>query len=151
LMQLSVDTSWWLRYRSRQNPDLGATFPPLIPSLAVGQHTAIPRNNSELGDPNNISHHVQAIANTAGFHFAFIEQGGSSLYAAMAQKVTSPGSVANRSEYRSHRDGALSNVARQGGKHSTRDRWGFGLSRSEQSFSGEAVAKNLIMPEPCKF
>jgi hypothetical protein len=53
----------------------------------VGQHTAIPRNNAELGDPNNISNHVQAIANTAGFHFAFIEQGGSSLYATMAQKA----------------------------------------------------------------
>src|SRR5579859_2424399 len=28
LMQLSVDTSWWTRYRSdNQNPDLGDTFP----------------------------------------------------------------------------------------------------------------------------
>jgi len=28
------------------------------------------------------------LPNTAGFHFAFIEQGGSSLYPALAQKVT---------------------------------------------------------------
>ena len=54
------------------------------------QHTAIPRNNGELGDPNNPSDHVKAIAFTAGFHFAFIEQGGTSLYATLAQKVTGP-------------------------------------------------------------
>jgi hypothetical protein len=87
LMQLTVDTSWWTRYRSTTNPDLGATFPNAVPSLATGLHTAIPRNNSELGDPNNPSDHVKAIAFTAGFHFAFIEQGGTSLYAAMARKV----------------------------------------------------------------
>src|SRR3984893_16964002 len=89
LMKLTVDTSWWTRYRSRQNPDFGATFPNVVPTLGVGQHPAIPRNDADLGDPTNISQHVQAIANTAGFHFAFIEQGGSSLYATMAQKVTS--------------------------------------------------------------
>jgi hypothetical protein len=32
---------------------------------------------------------MQAIANTAGFHFAFIEQGGSSLYPTLALKATS--------------------------------------------------------------
>ena len=88
LMQLTVDTSWWTRYRSTKNPDFGATFPQAIPSLNVGRHPAIPRNDAEMGDPNNISAHVQAIGNTAGFHFAFIEQGGTSLYSAMAQKVT---------------------------------------------------------------
>src|SRR6478752_4277624 len=66
LMQLTVDTSWWTRYRSTKNPDFGATFPQAIPTLAVGQHPAIPRNDAELGDPNNISSHVQALANTAG-------------------------------------------------------------------------------------
>jgi hypothetical protein len=73
LMQLTLDTSWWARYRSTKNPDLGAAFPQLIPSLNKGQHTALPRNEAELGDPNDISTHVQAIANTAAFHFAFIE------------------------------------------------------------------------------
>src|SRR5256714_8204218 len=90
LTQLTVDTSWWTRYRSTTNPDLGATFPNAVPSLATGLHTAIPRNNSELGDPNNPSDHIKAIAFTAGFHFGFIEQGGTSLYAAMAQKANSP-------------------------------------------------------------
>jgi hypothetical protein len=92
LTQLTVDTSWWTRYRSTTNPDLGATFPNAVPSLATGLHTAIPRNNSDLGsnDPENPSDHMKAVAFTAGFHFAFIEQGGTSLYAAMAQKANSP-------------------------------------------------------------
>jgi len=89
LKQLTVDTSWWTRYRSTTNPDFGATFPDAVPSLKTGQHAAIPRNNNELGDPNNPSDHVKAIAFTAGFHFGFIEQGGTSLYATLAQKVTS--------------------------------------------------------------
>ncbi len=85
LTQLSVDTSWWTRYRSRtQNPDLGDTFPQAIPTLAVGQHTAIPRSDADLSS----SSHLQAIANTAGFHFGTIEQGGSSLYPSLAQRVT---------------------------------------------------------------
>jgi hypothetical protein len=89
LKQLTVDTSWWTRYRSTTNPDFGATFPNAVPSLDIGLHTAIPRNNDELGDPNNPSDHVKAIAFTAGFHFGYIEQGGTSLYATLAQKVTS--------------------------------------------------------------
>ena len=77
LMQLTVDTSWWTRNRSRTgNPDLGDTFAQAIPTLAVGQHTAIPRTDNDLQDAN----FLQAIGNTAGFHFATIEQGGSSLY-----------------------------------------------------------------------
>ena len=84
-----MDTSWWTRYRSTTNPDFGAIFPDAVPSLNTGQHTAIPRNNAELDDSNNPSDHVKAIAFTAGFHFGFIEQGGTSLYATLAQKVTS--------------------------------------------------------------
>src|SRR5208337_3369147 len=71
LMQLTVDTTWWTRYRSRTgNPDLGDTFKQAIPSLAVGQHPAIPRTDKDFGSLT----FTQAIANTAGFHFAFIEQ-----------------------------------------------------------------------------
>jgi Ferritin-like domain len=89
LKELTVDTSWWTRYRSTANPDFGATFPNAVPSLDIGLHTAIPRNDDELGDPDNPSDHVKAIAFTAGFHFGYIEQGGTSLYATLAQKVTS--------------------------------------------------------------
>src|SRR5881227_3536850 len=87
LMQLTVDTSWWTRYRSDSlNPDLGDTLPQAIPDLATGEHPAIPRTDADLR-PHR---HLQAIANTAGFHFAWIEQGGTSLYPSLAQRVTHP-------------------------------------------------------------
>ena len=95
LMQLTVDTSWWTRYRSRNgNPDLGTTFfPNAVPSLAVGQHPAIPRTDDDVRPSVRangvVSDFTQAIANTAGFHFAWIEQGGSSLYPQLAQRVSS--------------------------------------------------------------
>jgi hypothetical protein len=85
LMQLTVDTSWWTRYRSRtKNPDFGDTFPQAVPGLFAGMFPAIPRDSGDLSPAD----HVQAIANTAGFHFAFIEQGGTSLYPSLAQRVT---------------------------------------------------------------
>ena len=85
LMQLTVDTSWWTRYRSdNKNPDFGDTFPQAIAGLAAGQFPAIPRNDGDLTPPD----HLQAIANTAGFHFGFIEQGGTSLYPSLAQRIT---------------------------------------------------------------
>ncbi len=85
LMQLTVDTSWWTRYRSRtKNPDFGDTFPPAIPGLIQGKFPAIPRSDADL-TPGT---HLQAIANTAAFHFATIEQGGTSLYPALAQRVS---------------------------------------------------------------
>jgi hypothetical protein len=85
LMQLSVDTTWWTRYRSgTKNPDFGDTFPQAVPTLAVGHHPAIPRTDADLSP----SDHLQAIANTAGFHFGTIEQGGTSLYPSVAQRVS---------------------------------------------------------------
>jgi hypothetical protein len=88
-MHLNVDTSWYIRYRSATNPDLGATFPQAIKLQNV---TAIPRNNNDFNgtaNPNFLgNNHIQAIANTAAFHFGYIEQGGSSLYAALSRKVT---------------------------------------------------------------
>src|SRR3984957_5121533 len=82
LMPLNVDTSWFIRYRSATNPDFGAPFPQAI---NISDRTAIPRTNADFGDAN----HIQVIANTAAFHFGYIEQGGSSLYAALSQKVSS--------------------------------------------------------------
>jgi hypothetical protein len=84
IMQLSVDTSWYVRYRSATNPDFGATFAQALAALANGEFPGIPRTNDDFGPKN----HVQAIANTAAFHFGFIEQAGSSLYATLSQKVS---------------------------------------------------------------
>src|SRR5205809_3825944 len=87
LTKLTVDTSWWTRYRDdSHNPDLDPnfTFPQAVPTLGVNQHTAIPRTDADTSDPN----FLQAIANTAAFHFATIEQGGNSLYPSMALRAT---------------------------------------------------------------
>jgi hypothetical protein len=87
LMQLTVDTSWWTRYRSdTKNPDFGDSFPQAVPDLSKGQFPAIPRDDGDLHPKK----HLQAIANTAGFHFGFIEQGGTSLYPSLAQRVSDP-------------------------------------------------------------
>jgi hypothetical protein len=89
LMQLTVDTSWWVKYRSSTlNPDLdpNSRFPQAVPSLSSGRFPAIPRTDADLSPQG----HIQAIANTAGFHFCFIEQGGTSLYPTLAQKVSHP-------------------------------------------------------------
>jgi hypothetical protein len=82
LMQLTVDTSWYIRYRSKTNPDFGATFPQAV---TITGKPAIPITNADFGPPD----HIQAIADTAAFHFGTIEQGGSTLYSAMAQKASS--------------------------------------------------------------
>jgi hypothetical protein len=84
LQHLNVDTSWFVRYRSATNPDFGATFPQAI---NITNRTAIPITDADLNNPN--PNHIQVIANTAAFHFGYIEQGGSSLYQALSQKVSS--------------------------------------------------------------
>lgn len=146
LMQLSVDTSWWTRYRSKENPDLGARLPQAVPTLNVGQHPAIPTSEADLNDAN----HIQAIANTAGFHFAFIEQAGTSLYATLSQRVSS-------SE-------VLKITISIGGSEIMHfqvwhDKAGNAVPLTDGSLTfpnltenqPESLQANLIMPEPCDF
>jgi Ferritin-like domain len=95
LLKLNVDLSWYTRYRSGQNPDLGAH---LRGPFTIKNQPAIPLNDTDT-PPNQpqtvppatpLEARMQAIANTAGFHFAFIEQGGASLYPTLAFKATDP-------------------------------------------------------------
>jgi hypothetical protein len=155
LTQLTVDTSWWTRYRSRnKNPDFGDTFPPAVPTLAVGQHTAIPRTDDDLKDSN----FVQAMANTAGFHFPTIEQGGNSLYPSLAQRVTHPEVLrvvlsigpTETAHFQTWHDKAgnappLTAVDPVTGVSVTFP------DLNSPPFGGEDFKTNLIMPEPCPF
>jgi hypothetical protein len=77
-----VNTSYYTRYRSNENPDLGASF---TGPVTINDKKAIPQFNATDDAPPD---HIQAIANTAAFHFAFIEVGGSSLYPTLALQVT---------------------------------------------------------------
>src|SRR6266550_1739358 len=82
LMHMNVDTSWYLRYRSSGNPDFGDTFGQAV---TIVDRPGIPVKAQNLYTDNQ----MQAIANTAAFHFAMIEQGGSSLYDALSTKCSS--------------------------------------------------------------
>src|SRR3954466_12945145 len=148
LTELTVDTSYWRRYRSdSQNPDLGDTLPQAVPGLAAGKYPAIPRSNDDL-HPRK---HLQAIANTAAFHFGMIEQGGTSLYASLAQRVT---------------DAEVLRILLSIGPTETmhfqtwQDKAGnappltdppTGLTFPDLNAGSELSKPNLIMPEPTKF
>ena len=148
LMQLTVDTSFWTRYRSDSlNPDLGDTLPQAVPGLAGGKFPAIPLTDADLSPPD----HLQAIANTAGFHFAFIEQGGTSLYSSLAQRVK------NKEVLR-----ILLSIGGSEIMHfqTWQDKAGNapplndptnGLVFPDLNADGEILQTNLIMPEPTFF
>jgi len=150
LMQLTLDTSWWSRYRDpNHNPDLnpGFAFPPAVPGLLNGQFPGIPRTDADLMN----DHHLQAIANTAGFHFPSIEVGGTSLYPSLAQRVTnaevlkivlSIGPV-EAMHFQTWQDKA-------GNAPAVVDPTN-GLTFPDLSNAGELLQANLIMPEPCPF
>jgi Ferritin-like domain len=95
LLKLNVDLSWYTRYRSANNPDFGAK---LKGPFTIKNQPAIPLNDNDtpptqpqpVPPANPQESRMQAIANTAGFHFAFIEQGGASLYPTLAFKATDP-------------------------------------------------------------
>jgi Ferritin-like domain len=157
LMQLTLDTSWWTRYRSStHNPDLDPDFkfPQAIPTLAVGEHTAIPRNDEDTTDAN----FLQAIANTAAFHMPTIEQGGNSLYPSMAQRATSvevlrilisigPTETMHFQTWQDKAGNAppLTAVDPMTGVSVTFP------DLNSPPFGGEDFQTNLIMPEPCPF
>lgn len=159
LMQLTVDTSWWTRYRSRtQNPDVNPNFEfaQAVPGLSSGKFPAIPRNDNDLigSTDKKPSDHLQAIANTAGFHFAFIEQGGTSLYPSLAQRVTHPEVLrillsigpTETQHFQTWQDKA-------GNAPAVKDPTN-GLTFPDLNsppFGGEDFQTNLIMPEPTVF
>jgi hypothetical protein len=93
LLSLNVDTSWYIRYRSVENPDLGAKFPQAVtitnePGIPLDDAETPPGNPAPVPPTTPQERRMQAIANTAGFHFAYIEQGGASLYPILALKAT---------------------------------------------------------------
>src|SRR5579862_4842154 len=168
LQQLTVETTWWTRYRSATaNPDFGGSFENAVPDLARGQHSAIPRSDGDLGlnadgTPTN---HLQAIANTAGFHFAFIEQGGTSLYPALAQKVSNlevlrillsigPSETMHFQTWQDKAGNALPLTDFDKINKSSVTFTALSAAQGEtdpESLNGDTLQANLIMPEPTQF
>jgi hypothetical protein len=181
LTQLTVDTSFWSRYRSITNPDFdaGAKFVQAVPDLAVGQHTAIPRTDDDTAgstisadpanNPTSITAHLQAIAFTAGFHFAFIEQGGTSLYPTLAQQVTNlevlrillsigPSETMHFQTWQDKAGNALpitdTDTGFPGSTGATVRFSTLSAAQGEtnpESLKGDTLQSNLIMPEPTHF
>jgi hypothetical protein len=153
LMQLTLDTSWWTRYRARiHNPDLepNFVFPQAVPDLFHGQFTAIPRTDADL-QPHK---HIQAIANTAGFHFPTIEQGGNSLYPAMAQRATSVEVLRILISIGPTETMHFQTWSDKAGNAPPLTDPTNGLTFPDLNappFGGETFQTNLIMPEPCAF
>ena len=162
LMHLNVDTSFWTRYRSdANNPDLDPNFvfgQAVNPPHGIQNRTAIPRNNNDTFSSSATSQtdHLKAIAFTAGFHFTFIEQGGTSLYASLAQRVTDPEVLrillsigpTETMHFQTWQDKAgnatpLTDIDPVTGSSVT-----FVDLTTNQP---EALQANLIMPEPCPF
>jgi len=161
LMNLNVDTSFWTRYRSAtQNPDLN-------PNFAFGQaetitnRTAIPRTDDDLTGPAhiapfNIPDHLKAIAFTAGFHFCAIEQGGSSLYPSLAQRVTNVDVLrillsigpTETAHFQTWHDKAGNVLTVTDVDPVTGSKVTFRQLSTNQP---ESLQSNLIMPEPCPF
>jgi hypothetical protein len=175
LMQLTVDTSFWSRYRSITNPDVdeGAAFVQAVPSLNMGQHTAIPRTDNDTAGSNaattTFTTHLQAIAFTAGFHFAFIEQGGTSLYPTLALQVTNlevlrillsigPSETMHFQTWQDKAGNALpitdTDVGFPGSTGATVTFTDLTQAKGEtqpESLNGDTLQANLIMPEPAHF
>jgi hypothetical protein len=158
LMRLTVDTSWWTRYRDPDhNPDLDPShvFPQAVPTLFTGQHTAIPRTDADTQDGN----FLQAIANTAAFHFPTIEQGGTTLYPAMALRAKSTEVLrilisigpTETMHFQTWQDKAGNAPALTAVDPVTNVSVTFPDLSGNTTPVTEVFQNNLIMPEPCPF
>jgi ferritin-like protein len=153
LMELTLDTSWWTRYRSdSHNPDLDPLFqfPQAVPDLFKGPHTAIPRSDADLKPLR----HIQAIANTAGFHMPTIEQGGTTLYPAMALRASSVEVLRILISIGPTETMHFQTWSDKAGNAPPLTDPTNGLTfpnLNAPPFGGETFQTNLIMPEPCPF
>ena len=153
LMQLTLDTSWYTRYRSsNHNPDLDPNFvfPQAVPDLAKGQFPAIPRTDADL-EPEL---HLQAIVNTAMWHMPTIEQGGSSLYPSMAQRATSAEVLRiliSIGPTETMHFQTWSDLAGDAPPLTDPTNGLTFVDLNSPPFGGEEFTTSLIMPEPCPF
>jgi hypothetical protein len=164
LQNLNVDTSWYTRYRSGVNPDFGATFPQAVniknePAIPLNDSDTPPNMSAPVPPTTNQQKRMQAIANTAGFHFAMIEQGGSSLYTTMSLKVSSLevlrivvsiGGV-EVNHFAVWHDKAGNAVAQPLAGVKDPETGVTFPDLNSPPFGGEAFQTNLIMPEPAEF
>src|SRR6202521_3240547 len=167
LQQLDVDTSYYTRYRSNLNPDFGATFPQAVkivnqPAIPVSDGDTPPGQAQPVPPANPKQSRMQAIANSAAFHFALIEQGGSSLYPTLALQVTdlevlrivlSIGGVEidHFSLWHDKLGNAVSGMLAGVVDPETGTKFPDLNNPANQPFGNDLAQTNLILPEPCQF
>jgi hypothetical protein len=162
LLNLNVDTGYWTRYRDTDhNPDLDTNF--VFPQAqnrpgGIKNRKAIPQDNMDTAGSNGTTQtdHLKAIAFTAGFHFAFIEQGGTSIYPSLAQRVSSKEVLrillsigpTETQHFQTWQDKAGNATPLT----DTDSRTGSKVTFTDLHASTDPLLiANLIMPEPCPF
>ena len=157
LLQLTLDTSWYTRYRDdNHNPDLdpNQVFLQAVPGLHNGQFKAIPATDDDLNPPL----HLQAIAATAALHMPTVEQGGNSLYPSLAQRASSaevlrilisigPAETMHFQTWSDIAADVLSDVA----PFTDPTNGLFFPNVNNPPLAGPLFQNNRIMPEPCPF
>ena len=164
LSKLTVDTSWYTRYRGTGNPDLGATFPQAVnivgePTIPLSDGDTPPNQMQPVPPVGSQETRMQAIANAAAFHFATFDAAGSSVYTDLSLKVTDPevlrivvsilGVEVNHFAVWHDKAGNAVSQPLAGVKDPET-----GVTFQDLNsppFGGEAFQTNLIFPEPCQF
>jgi hypothetical protein len=164
LMDLNLDTSWYVRYRSQQNPDFGATFAPPFP---IQHQPAIPLSDADtppmMEQPvppvSREQQRMQAIANAAAWHFPTVEQGGASLYGAFIPMATAKVVLrilyaiggSEVAHFQTWHDKAGNTVSDPLAGVTDPETGVTFPNLNNPPFGGELFQTNLIMPEPCQF
>ena len=164
LMSLDVDTSWYTRYRSTQNPDLGATFPQAVtithqPTIPLDDSDTPPTQMQPVPPTTRQQRRMQAIANAAGFHFALFDQAGSSVYTNLLLNVTNAEVLrvvvsilgVEVNHFAVWHDKAGNAVAQPLAGVTDPETGVTFPDLNAPPFGGEQFQTNLIFPEPCEF
>jgi hypothetical protein len=165
LMNLDVDTSWYTRYRSTQNPDLGGgPFPQAVnitnqPAIPVDDADTPPGQKQPAPPKTRHQRRMQAIANTAGFHFATFDQAGSSVYTNLILNVSRREVLrvlvsilgVEVDHFAVWHDKAGNAVSQPLAGVTDPETGVMFPDLNSPPFGGEEFQTNLIFPEPCAF
>jgi len=164
LSNLTVDTSWYTRYRSTGNPDRGTIFPQAVnitgePTIPQSDSDTPPHQMQPVPPAGKAETRMQAIANAAAFHFATFDAFGSSVYTHLSLKVRNPQVLrivvsilgVEVNHFAVWHDKAGNAVSQPLAGVQDPETGVTFPDLNSAPFGGEAFQTNLIFPEPCVF